>query len=189
MGKETVDTEHLFDDILDRDEHIVKIIKPNKKRFWRGMCFPLMIPIFWPHVIIIMAVTLFFTLPLYYSKRYKNMYYAYTNKRIIVRDGGVGVDYRTLDYKHITATSVNTGFLDKGLGTGDIAFKSPTTGISLWYVEKPYDLLREIKEYMEEAVAPSPAPSVMQAPVQTPAAADPAANVSEPPATSTDDGV
>lgn len=141
--------EHLFEDILDKDEQIVKIIKPSKSRYWKAPLSMLAIPIFWPHFILLMAVTLF-TLPFFYAHGYKNLYYAYTNKRLIARSGMIGVDYKTLDYKFIAATSVDVGFLDKGkkAKTGTISFKSPTSSIRFQYVENPYDLLREIKEYI-----------------------------------------
>lgn len=140
--------EHLFDDILDKNEHIVKVIKPSKRRYWKSLVV-FAIPIFWPHLILLMALTLF-TLPFFYARGYKNLYYAYTDKRLIVRSGIIGVDYKTLDYKFITSTSVDVGFLDKGKKlTGTLSFKSPTTSIRFQYVEFPYDLLKEIKEYMD----------------------------------------
>ena len=141
--------EHLFNDILDKDEQIVKVIKPSKSRYLKAPIMPFAIPIFWPHLILFMVLTLF-TLPFFYLHGYKNLYYAYTNKRLLIRKGIIGVDYKTLDYKHITASSVNVGFLDKGrhITTGTLTFQSPTTSIKFNYVENPYDLLREIKEYM-----------------------------------------
>ena len=142
--------EHLFDDILEKDEKIIKIIKPNKKRYWMDWLWPLIIPVFLPHFIIIMACTLFFILPLFHAKGYNNTYYAYTNKRLIVRSGAIGVDFRSLEYKDISATSVNVGFLDKGkkTNTGTLSFKSPSAGIDFKYVEKPYEMMREIKDYI-----------------------------------------
>ena len=141
--------EHLFDDILEKDEQIVKIIKPSKSRYWKFFLMPLIIPIFLPHFIVIMACTLFFIIPLLYARSYKNLYYAYTNKRLIVRKGTIGIDYKTLDYKFITSTSVDVGLLDKGKTmTGTLSFKSPTAGIKFEYVENPYDLMREIKDYI-----------------------------------------
>ena len=143
-----IDTEHLFDNILERDEQIVKIIKPSKKRFWRDWLLPLIFPIFLPHFLIAEVLTLFFVLPLLHSKAYKNTYYAYTNKRLISRGSAIGVDYRSLEYKDITASSVDVGLLDKKGQTGTVCFKSPSAGISFKHVEKPYDLMREIKEYI-----------------------------------------
>ena len=144
--------EHLFDDILEKDEKIIKIIKPNKKRFFRDWLLPFIFPIFLPHFILFMAITLFFIMPLLHVKDYKNTYYAYTNKRLISRGSAIGVDYRSLEYKDISATSVDVGFLDrigKGIKTGTLAFKSPSAGISFKCIENPYDMMREIKEYID----------------------------------------
>lgn len=149
--------EHLFDDILEKDEVIIKIIMPNKKRYFRDWLLPFIIPVFLPHLIVIMAVTLFFTLPLLHTKAYKNTCYAYTNKRLITRGGAIGVDYHSLEYKDISATSVDVGFLDKigkGSKTGTLSFKSPSAGISFRCIENPYDTLREIKEYIASQTAP-----------------------------------
>lgn len=140
--------ENLFDNILEKDEHIIKIIKPSKSRYWKGLSL-FAIPLFWPHFILIMVFTLF-TFPFFYARGYKNLYYAYTNKRLIVRSGIIGVDFKTLDYPFITATSVDVGFLDKiqKSTTGTISFKSPSSSIRFQYVVQPYDLLKEIKEYI-----------------------------------------
>ena len=146
--------EHLFDDILEKDEKIIKVIKPSKKRYFKDWLWPFIIPIFLPHFIIIMAVTLFFTLPLLHKKAYNNTYYAYTNKRLIVRSGAIGVDYHSLEYKDVSATTVDVGFLDKRSKTGTLSFKSPSAGITFKCVENPYDLMREIKEHMAAMAAP-----------------------------------
>lgn len=147
--------EHLFDEILDKDEQIVKIIKPLKSRYWKFFLMPLIIPIFLPHFIVVMACTLFFIIPLLYANGYKNLYYAYTNKRLIKRSGTIGVDYKTLDYKFITSTSVDVNLLDKSKKhkTGSLCFKSPTSSVTFDYVEKPYDTMREIKEYIDTVSA------------------------------------
>ena len=164
--------EHLFDDILEKDEKIIKIIKPSKKRFFRDWLLPFLIPIFLPHFIMIMACTLFFVLPLLHSKAYKNTYYAYTNKRLITRGSAIGVDYHSLEYKDISASSVDVGFLDKlgkGIKTGTLAFKSPSAGISFKCVENPYEQMREIKEYIDsqrEAQEQKVSPQETAAPVQ-----------------------
>ena len=146
--------QQLFDDILDKDEKIIRVIKPSKSRYWKFFLMPFIIPIFLPHFIVIMACTLFFIIPLLYARSYNNLYYTYTNKRLIVRKGTIGVDYKTLDYKFITSTSVDVGLLDKGkIKTGSLSFKSPTSSIRFEYVEHPYDLMREIKEYMDTVTA------------------------------------
>jgi len=139
-----------FENIIEKDEQIIKVFKPNKKRYWRSPIIPFAIPIFWPHLIIMLVGTLF-TLPFLYANGYKNLYYAYTNKRLIVRSGMIGVDYQSLEYKDLTSTSASVGFLDKGLNTGSLQFLSPSAHgkpIVFGYIEKPYEVMKEIKAYI-----------------------------------------
>ena len=147
--------EQLFDDILENDEQIVKIIKPSKSRYWKFFLMPFLVPIFLPHFIVIMACTLFFIIPLLYARSYNNLYYAYTNKRLIVRNGAMSIKYKTMNYTSITSTTVNVGLLDKGkTKTGTLLFKNSnastksSASIGFEYVETPYELMEEIKEYM-----------------------------------------
>ena len=140
-------TEKLFYEILDEDEEIIKVIKPSKSRYWKFFLMPLIVPIFLPHFIAIMACTLFFIIPLLYAKSYNNLYYAFTNKRLIKRCGTTGISYKTLDYKNITSTEVKVGLLDKGKKkTGTLYFKKSNGSFAFDYVEDPYDLMREIEE-------------------------------------------
>ena len=141
--------EELFKDVLEKDEKIIKVIKPSKRRYWRSAFFFAAIPIFWPHLIIFMVLTLF-TLPYLYHKSYTKQYYAYTNKRLIKRTGLFGVKFESLEYKDITATSVEVSFLDKGCNTGALKFSSPSVHaghpMNFSDIENPYEIMREIKE-------------------------------------------
>ena len=44
--------EELFKDILEDDEQIIEIIKPDKKRYRRAF-WPFAIPLFWPMIILV----------------------------------------------------------------------------------------------------------------------------------------
>lgn len=90
---------------------------------------------------------------------YKNTFYGYTNKRVIIRKGIFGVDYKSLDLKMIGATMVNVTLLDKLLkkNTGSINFgsmASPLGGATMVgnfvfaNIEKPYELYKEIKTHI-----------------------------------------
>ena len=147
-GVITVD--RLFDHILEKDEKVIKIIKPNKKRYMKAPIFPFAIPIFWPHFIFFMVITLF-TAPFFFMRNYKNSYYAYTNKRVIVRSGSMGVHYESRYYDQIAETSVEVGILDKSKKNPNcsLVFKNPPRRtLRFSYVENPYELYDEIKEYI-----------------------------------------
>lgn len=172
--------EMLFEKVLDDDEKIIKVFKPNKKKLfmsslliWGIMCFVsafvAVIAILFPgeepadpawyvvipicSFILVMAVSILLT-HLYY----KNLYYAYSNKRIIIRSGIFGVDYKSLDLSVIGAVNVYVSLLDKLVrqNTGTIKFGSPSSPMgneaSMYgfsHIEKPYETCKEIKVYID----------------------------------------
>ena len=143
--------ENLFDEILEKDEQVVKVLRPNKSRYFKAFFGMFYIPIFWPHLILFMVLSLF-TLPFWISKACNNTYYAYTNKRLIVRHGVFGNSYDSLEYKDITSTSVRVGFLDKSTKTGSLVFINPSSHhehpMAFSHIENPYQEMNEIKEYI-----------------------------------------
>ena len=145
--------EDKFAEILEKDEQIVKVIKPVKSRYIKSF-WMFCIPFCWPHLIVMMVFTLF-TLPYFLIKGINNTYYAYTNKRLIARSGIFGNSYRSLEYKDITSTSVHVGFLDKKTKTGTLAFSSPSAhhqrAMYFSYIENPYQEMNAIKEVINSA--------------------------------------
>ena len=138
-----------FDDYLDANEVVVGVFKPNKKRFYRGFLF-LAIPLFWPHFILLTVLTLGIFPFVYAKKGYDNLCYAYTNKRVIERGGSFGLTFRGIDYADIISTEVTTSLLDRSTHTGSIDFRTQHRGVSFRYIVNPYDVLREIREYIEQ---------------------------------------
>lgn len=185
--------EKVFKEILDHDEQIIKVFKPNKKRFIK---IRLIFSIAWlvvaaalflvpallalsgvlPMVddygvdgslefgIVFLIFGLFFVFGIVFFiitvvVSYKKTYYAYSNKRIIIRQGFIGVDYATLEMKMISTVLVNVGFFDKIVkpNTGTIRFGSSATpigitngkggaGFAFLYIDDAYQTYREIKE-------------------------------------------
>ena len=141
----------IFHDYLDADETVIGVFKPVKKRYVKWMLF-FAIPIFWPHFIMLTVLSLGI-FPFWYAKKgYDNLYYAYTNKRLITRTGSFGVSYRSINYKDVVTTEASTSILDKKTNTGNISFRGVRHGVVFNYIEKPYDVLREIREYVEHNV-------------------------------------
>jgi len=181
-----------FDPILNKGEMIQTIYQPKKSRFilgplFGGFFFALVVSI-WPVFVfclnreksngeslaplnpllgwilfpaiflVVMAITLIVTLV-----RYNHVLYAYTDSRILIRDGFIGVDYKTLDLKQIQATEVRVDFIDKLTGgkTGSIAFGSNSSpmvstnnnsnaGVFRFTgILDPYGTLKTIKEAIE----------------------------------------
>ncbi|MBO4534465.1 MAG: PH domain-containing protein [Clostridia bacterium] len=142
------DLSSLFADFLDPDEIVLGTIKPNKSRFYKNLAFPFAIPLFWPHFILIVVCTLGIFPFVTMAKSYKNLCYAYTNKRLITRSGTFGVSFFGIEYKDIVATSVDTTILDKRTHTGSLLFRSYHSSVRFNCVENPYELMRKIKEVM-----------------------------------------
>jgi hypothetical protein len=184
-----------FDPILNKGEMIQAIYKPKKSRFLVGPLFgsfffalmmsmwsifvfcipgkdkngdrtapsnPLLGWLLFAGIfVVIMAAILIMT-----NIRYRHVLYAYTDSRILIRDGFIGVDFKTLDLKQIQATEVRVDFVDKITGgkTGSIAFGSNSSpmvygnnnnggaGVFRFIgIPDPYGTLKTIKEAIEAA--------------------------------------
>lgn len=168
--------EKLFENILDKNETIIKVFKPNKlKLFVKSIlmavlfCLFTLVPIlfsmasggffyynyiFFVGMIFLIIIDVVFTI-LYYN----NLYYAYTNKRVIIRTGIFGVDFKSLDMGMIGAVNVYVSFLDKILrkNTGSISFgstSSPMVNYTSMFrfsnLTTPYEIYKEIKNEIDD---------------------------------------
>lgn len=174
--------EKLFEHILDDDEKIVKVIKPNATKFftWTVLGTALYLLIFlalgvfaclvpdegmkptpellWiPFVIYFGIVLLVLLLAILH---YKNVFYAYTNKRVIIRSGIFGVDFQTLDMGMIGAVNVHVSLVDKILmkNTGTLTFGSTASPVvsanggssyKFTHIVMPYETCKEIKSFID----------------------------------------
>ena len=175
-----------FKQILDDDEKIVKAFKPNKIKLYFSNFFGFFILLLIAIGIIIafsisdgidttdsllfallvlgIWVVLFILdliiLKLYYDKRI----YAYTNKRMIIRNGVIGVDYKSLDIDMIGAVDISVNVIDKIINknTGSIKFGSMARPINpantneifaFTSIENPYEVYKEIKKFMDDTKA------------------------------------
>ena len=97
--------------------------------------------------------------------RYKKALYCITNKRIIIRHGIIGADFKSLNLKDISTVLVEVNFLDKFVkpNTGTIRFGSAATPMlqgnqkngyvpfAFQHVDNPYETYREVKTYVDAA--------------------------------------
>ena len=175
--------EKLFENILDQDEKIQMVLKPQKCKFFFSVLFYwgitflffalvgvfavlfpdegmdveliyLLIPIgLW---IVCMLVVLLFA-----GIYYKNIYYAYSNKRIIVRSGIFGVDFKSLDMSMIGAVNVyvslidkivrkNTGSISFGSTASPIAYSQSSAAYKFSHIKMPYENCKEIKSFIDD---------------------------------------
>ncbi|MBR6779301.1 MAG: hypothetical protein IKM43_04090 [Clostridia bacterium] len=169
--------ENIFDLVLDKDEKIIKVYKPHKLRTWFTiialavvilLCFiPLIIVGFLNDtgletliaVLVIIIPLMLICIP-FVSLWYKKTVYAVTNKRILIRTGYIGVDYKSLDFTMLGALTVNVSWVDKLIkkNTGTISFgsmASPMTNqagakFSFMHITNPYETYKEIKTIIDE---------------------------------------
>ncbi len=170
--------EKLFEPILDNDEKILKMYAPNKKRAWFGTIAWIVLMALWliPSTVIafvsggdgVIAGILFAAFDLMFlivpivliALWCGKTIYAVTNKRIIIRTGYIGVDFKSLEYHMLGAIAVNVNVWDKILrsNTGSISFgsmSSPLTNqgaakFAFLFVNKPYETNKEIKAIIDE---------------------------------------
>lgn len=172
---------YVFKNILDKDETIIKIYKPNKLKmffsaffatFFIYLVFAIAIIVGLAHaspsnyltVAILVSLAIFVVFVtialLFVNLEYKNIFYAYSNKRIIIRKGIFGIDYKSLDMTMIGAVTVNVSLLDKILkkNTGTITFGSTASPIgqnvalfAFANITSPYETYKEIKTVIDDA--------------------------------------
>lgn len=169
-----------FNDILLTNEEIIKIFKPDKKRYYFGKIsgFLFITIIFYMTLIINVFreepfnkivfsfltgtyILIFVIFLLFLKLAFNKRAYCYTNKRLIIKHGIIGIDYKSLDLIDINAYRVNVGVLDKILKkkTGSIRFGSKsnpmvnnenkTNVFSFDYIRDPYNVYKELNEWIE----------------------------------------
>ncbi len=80
------------------------------------------------------------------SRGYKNLEYAFTNKRIIVKSGIIGIDFRNIYYQEIDSVNLKVGIVDKILKVGDIYVKSNVSSQVLFDITDPYFITKRLQE-------------------------------------------
>lgn len=86
---------------------------------------------------------------------YRNTFFCYTDKRLIIKTGFMGVDYKTKDFYNIENVEVNVGPLENMLGVGTIRIDeeyvrtgkhSRRLGHRLYGIQRPYEIFKALKE-------------------------------------------
>ena len=176
--------EKLFERVLDDDEKIIKVFKPNKTKLYMSHMLVITISLFLGALVGVLAILFpgseeaepvwYIVFPiggfvlltlgnwLLTYLYYKNVYYAYSNKRIIIRSGIFGVDFKSLDMSMIGAVNVYVSLIDKIVrkNTGSISFGSTASPIAYSqssaaaykfnHIEMPYENCKEIKSFIDD---------------------------------------
>ena len=80
------------------------------------------------------------------SKSYKNLEYAFTNKRIIIKSGIIGIDFKNIYYSEIESVNLKVGLIDKMLKVGDIYIKGKVQSQPLFDISDPYFITQRLQE-------------------------------------------
>lgn len=175
--------ESMFDHVLDDDEELLKVFKPNRTKFFTtnilgytcifllfvfiscmAIIFPeegVTISLFYLFIPLGIFVVLFGLAILFLCLYYKNVFYAYTDRRIVIRSGIFGVDYKSLDMDMIGAVNVYVSVIDKIVrkNTGSLTYGSTASpmiaekGGSAYkfaHIVNPYETYKEIKAVIEK---------------------------------------
>ena len=70
----------------------------------------------------------------------RNIEYAFTDRRIIVRSGVIGIDFKFLYYHEIESVNVKVGLTDKIFKVGDIYVNAKSSAAVLYDLKNPYEL-------------------------------------------------
>lgn len=70
---------------------------------------------------------------------YKNTSYAFSNRRVMVRSGFIGTDFKIIDYDKISDIEVSVNFIERAFNVGTIKFFSGRTESNDGMTTKIYD--------------------------------------------------
>lgn len=87
---------------------------------------------------------------------FSNTAYGYSNKRVMMRTGFIGTDFKTIDYDKITDIEVNVSIIERMYSVGSIRFfsgrsltdeRNTTKLYDVWSaIENPYEVFKMVKQ-------------------------------------------
>ena len=164
------------EDILSKDEKILQRLKPNKRvllleSIFKGLPVVLLWVAFDTFFIVMMVVTgafkentglipaviAFFALHLLPLWLYilniiktmagaKNIEYVFTDKRIIIRSGVIGIDFKNIYYTDVQGINCRVGIFDRIFKVGDLYIKALNQSAVLMNIETPYFYLQKLQK-------------------------------------------
>ena len=164
------------EDILSKDEKILQRLKPNKRvllleSIFKGLPVVLLWVAFDTFFIVMMIVTgafkenpglipaviAFFALHLLPLWLYilniiktmagaKNIEYVFTDKRIIIRSGVIGIDFKNIYYTDVQGINCKVGIFDRMFKVGDLYIKAFNQSAVLMNIETPYFYLQKLQK-------------------------------------------
>lgn len=80
------------------------------------------------------------------NKQHENLEYAFTQKRIIIKSGIIGIDFKNIYYSEIDSVNLRVGLVDRIEKVGDIYIKSIGGANVLYDLENPYTLTEKLQK-------------------------------------------
>ena len=170
-----------LEDILTPGEIVLTKITPNKKVFileaifkslpivliWAGIDFAILffmlkdgnfdpmllaflIPFFLLHLL---PVWMYIPNVVKRVIEYKNVTYAFTDKRIIIRKGAIAINYQFFFYNEIQSVDVKVGFFDRLFKVGDLYLNAGTKSGVLEDISSPYQYSANLQKVMNDVKA------------------------------------
>ena len=174
-------------DILGEDEEILLSLSPNKRTYvFEALLKGLPLALIWGAIdifaiimminggvfssigITVLFVILFFAIHLipvwiYIGgvvkkiTQFKNISYTFTDKRIIVRSGLIGIDFKYVYYTNIDSVNVKVGFFDKLFKVGDLYITSSNQTVYVEDISSPYQYADKIQDLVRDLNLSCPA--------------------------------
>lgn len=86
------------------------------------------------------------------SAQHKNIEYAFTNKRIIIRSGLI-IDVDNISYADIVSVNLKVGIIDRWCKVGDIYITTKSRTFVLWDIENPYAVVNQLQKITHDIKA------------------------------------
>ena len=80
------------------------------------------------------------------NRQHENLEYAFTNKRVIIKSGIIGIDFKNIYYSEIDSVNLRVGLVDRIEKVGDIYIKSIGGANVLYDLENPYTLTEKLQK-------------------------------------------
>ena len=126
---------------------IFMIITQNVAANIGGWFIPFMILFFGIHLI---PVWLFIYNLIKNLAGYKNLEYVFTDKRIIIRSGVIGVDFKFIYYEEIQSVLVKVGIFDRLFKVGDLYIKTESQTGVIEDIKAPYQYSTKIQKIAQD---------------------------------------
>lgn len=100
------------------------------------------------------------------NRRYKNMHYALTDRRILIRSGLIGIDYQSVSYKDIRNVDLRVGLIDKLMKVGDLYFVTAAGSRKTVFfdIEQPYEAYKIAQKTVADIQADIAFPNALRPP-------------------------